>query len=66
MAIYHYNRDQGYKIKVGEHVLFYYAIKKSLSEFCIKLNIPNAEEQKPISQMSASSVYVYVKHLKLK
>ena len=22
MVIYHYNRDQHYKIKVGEHVLF--------------------------------------------
>ena len=66
MVIYYYNRDQRYKIKVGEHVLFQYAIKKSLSELCIKLNIPNADEQKPISQMSAISVYVYVKHLKLK
>ena len=66
MVILHYNRDQRYKIKVGEHVLFLYAIKKSLFEFCIKLNIANADEQKPVSQMSAISVYVYVNYLKLK
>ena len=35
-------------------------------QFCIKLNISNTDEQKPISQMSVISVYVYVKLLQLK
>ena len=41
-------------------------LKSHYLQFCIKLNIRNADEQKPISQMSAISFYVYVKHLKLK
>ena len=36
----------------------YMQLKKSLSQFCIKRNIRNSEEQKPISHMSAISVYV--------
>ena len=39
-------------------------LKSHYLQFCKKLNIRNAEEQKPISQMSAISVYI--KHLKLK
>ena len=41
-------------------------LKSHYLQFCIKFNIRNADEQKPISKMSAISVYVYVKHLKLK
>ena len=41
-------------------------LKSHYLQFRIKLNIRNADEQKPISQMSAISVYVYVKNLKLK
>ena len=41
-------------------------LKSHYLQFCIKLNIRNADEQKPISQMCAISVYVHVKHLKFK
>ena len=40
-------------------------LKSDYLQFCIKRNIHNADEQKPISRMSAISVYVWVKHLKL-
>ena len=33
-------------------------LKSHYLQFCIKLNVRNTEEQKPISQMSAISVYV--------
>ena len=39
-------------------------LKSHYLQFCIKRNIHNADEQKPITQMSAISVYV--NHLKLK
>ena len=58
MVIYHYNRDQHYKIKVVEHVYSYMQFKGRYLQFCIKCNIRNADEQKLISQMSAISVYV--------
>ena len=41
-------------------------LKSHYRQFCIKRNTRNADEQKPISQMSAISVYVSVKHLELK
>ena len=41
-------------------------LKSNYLQFCIKRNIRNADEQKPISQMSTISLYVYVNHLKLK
>ena len=41
-------------------------LKSHYLQFCTTLNIRNADEQKPISQMSAISVNAYVKHLKLK
>ena len=58
MVIYHYKRDQHYKIKVVEHVYSYMQLKSRYLQFCIKSNIRNADEQKLISQMSAISVYV--------
>ena len=33
-------------------------LKSQYLQFCIKCNIRNADEQKPILQMSAISVYV--------
>ena len=40
--------------------MFYFdmKLKKLLLQLCIKRSIHNADEQKPISQMSAISVYV--------
>ena len=58
MVIYHYNRDQHYKIKVGEHFYTNMQLKSNYLQFCIKRNIRNADQQKPISQMSAINVYV--------
>ena len=58
MVIYHCNRDQHYKIKVGEHVYSYMQFKKRYLQFCIKRNKRKADEQGPISQMFAISVYI--------
>ena len=41
-------------------------LKSHYLQFCIKRNICKADERNPISQMSAISVYVQVKHLNLK
>ena len=53
------------KLRLGN--MFYSNMQlKSHLQFCIKRNIRNADEQIPISYVSAISVYVWAKHLTLK
>ena len=46
------------KLRLGNMFYSNVQLKSHYLQFCIKRNIRKAEEQKPISQMSAISVYV--------
>ena len=46
------------KLRLGNMFYSNMQIESLYLQFCIKCNIRNADEQKPISQMSAISVYV--------
>ena len=46
------------KLRLGNMFYSDMQLKGHYLQFCIKRNIYNADEQKPISQMSSISVYV--------
>ena len=46
------------KLRLGNMFYSNMQLKSHYLQFCIKRNIRNADEQKPISQISAISVYV--------
>ena len=54
------------KLRLGNMFYSSMQLKSHYLQFCIKRYMRNADEQKPISHMSAISVHVEVKHLKLK
>ena len=46
------------KLWLGNMIYSNMQLKSHNLQFCIKLNIRNADKQKPTSEMSAISVYV--------